>query len=101
MDLTDVEPPWFSKLENLWGLISQVLVLKVGMSDVEFKPFTPQRDAPRFELPPVEGCSAEDGVYSVMVSQPPLPASMWALLCQVHFVRSAPTGARPRDVVRV
>lgn len=62
MDLTDIEPPWFSKLENLWGLISRELVLNIGMSHVEFKLFTPPRDAPRFEFPLVEGCSTEDGV---------------------------------------
>lgn len=34
------------------GFVSQVLVLKVGVLHVEFKPFAPQVEAPGFEFPP-------------------------------------------------
>lgn len=42
---------WLSKL-MFWRLISQVWNLKVGVPRVEFKPFTPQGEAPGFEILP-------------------------------------------------
>lgn len=41
---------WFSKL-NVLGLVSQVLVLKVGVTAVGFKQFPPQGEALGFEFP--------------------------------------------------
>lgn len=79
-----IKTPWFSKVENIWGLISLVQVLKDGVPDVRFKHFTPQREALGFEFPPIVGCSAGDGIYRELVSQPLLPVSMWAFSQSPH-----------------
>ena len=60
--------PWIFKARDLWGLKPQVLVLKVGVLDVEFKPFTSQRETPGSEFPAVEGCSSVDGLTLTLPS---------------------------------
>lgn len=60
-----------------WGFVSQVLVLKVAVVHMGFKPFAPQVEAPGFEFPPDCGSLPQERVYSVTVSQPLLPALMW------------------------
>ena len=60
-----------------WGFVSQVLVLKVAVLHVVFKPFAPQVEAPGFEFPPGCGSLPQERVYSVIVSQPLLPTLMW------------------------
>jgi len=38
--------------QMFWGLIFQMLVLKGGVPDVGYKPFTPWEEALGFEFPP-------------------------------------------------
>lgn len=54
--------PWFSKLYVL-GLISHVQVLKVGVPNVGFKPFTPQGDISGFQFSPNCGSLCWGGVH--------------------------------------
>ena len=51
-------------------------VLKVGMTNVGFEPFAPQREAPGYEFPPVVGHCARGGVYGEIVVLSLLPASV-------------------------
>ena len=61
-----------------WGLVSQVLVLKSGMLDVEYKLFAPLGEALGFysHHPPIMGCCAGHAYHGKTVSQPVLPAMM-------------------------
>ena len=59
-----------------WEIISQGQVLKVGVPDVGFKPFTPQGEALGFDFPLMMGHCAGDGVYGESVTQPPLATLM-------------------------
>lgn len=51
MGLVYVIPVGFER-HVFCGLIFQMQVLKVGVSNVRFKPFTPRGEAPGFKLPP-------------------------------------------------
>ena len=48
MDMTAIIP----QSQIYQGIVSQVLVLKVGFPSVAFKPFAPQGGALGFEFPP-------------------------------------------------
>ena len=64
-----------------------MLVLKVGVPSVEYKPFTPEGECSGFEFFPdctlpcqgVSGAGSE--IYDRIVSQHFLPASMWFPSC--------------------
>lgn len=59
-----------------WGFTSENLVLKFGVSHVEFKPFAPE-EAPALEFPIVGPC-ARGGACGEIASELLLPALMWA-----------------------
>ena len=63
---------WFSKL-NVLGLVSQVLVLKVGVTAVGFKQFPPQGEALGFEFPPDCGLPHSWWDFGEIMSQTFLP----------------------------
>lgn len=65
-----------------WGFLSQVQVLKVGMSDVEFNPFLSQEEAPQVLcclLTVTSNEGVEEGLSGMTMSQPFLPAWIRAL----------------------
>lgn len=77
----------------LWGLVTQVHVLKVGVPDVGLKPFTPQGEAQvcEFVTHMVVGCQAGDGIYGDIMSQP-LLATWGFLVCSMYASCSASSG---------
>lgn len=63
----DMSPIHFQSY-MFWGLISQVHILKVGVTNVRFQPFAPQGEVSRSESPPDSGLLCWDGVYGEIVS---------------------------------
>ena len=72
----DTRPIGFQKLD-VWGLTSQVHVLKVGMPKVRFEPFAPQGEALSFEFPSGYGCYTRGEIYGEIVSPSPLQVFVW------------------------
>ena len=56
-------------------------VLKVGLSDMGYTPFTAQGEALGFEFPVNRGLLCQGGIYEETLSQPFLPTSMWFPSC--------------------
>ena len=74
--LVDTSPFGFQNLV-FRGLVSQVQVLKVGVPDVRFKPFSPQGEAQVCKFPLSCWSWHQVGVYGKIVPQLLLPTSMW------------------------
>lgn len=70
VDLVGTSPVGIQN-QMLWDLVSQLPVLKFGMSAVGYNLFPSQREGPGFG-----GHHAEGGIYDRIVSQPFLPSSM-------------------------
>lgn len=60
-----------------WGLISQVHILKVEVSDVDFELFTTQEEALGLSSLLIVGCHTCGRVYGEIVSQLFLPTLIW------------------------
>lgn len=67
--------------QMLWGLVSQVQILKVGVLDVGFKHFLFKEKLWVLSSLLILGCRTWDGGYGKIGSQPFLLVSMWVFSC--------------------
>lgn len=61
---------------DVLGLTAQVQVLKVGVPEVEFRPFTPQGEAWSLSSLLIVGHHTKGGLHGYMLSQSLLPVSV-------------------------